>query len=70
VLVRGQRRLSFLTRDAGFYVPEWRHRRYCLIVMHVGQDEVATLVRRNITAAKGSSQAGIATTKCTVMTME
>ncbi len=46
VLLRRQRNIAFFSRDAGFYVPELRHRRYCMVVMNVGQNEVATFVRR------------------------
>lgn len=46
VLLRQQRYITFFTRDTGFYVPELRHRRYCLVVMNVGQNEAATFVRR------------------------
>jgi hypothetical protein len=46
VLLRRQRNIAFFSRDAGFYLPELRHRRYCLAVMNVRQNEVATFVRR------------------------
>ena len=46
VLLRQRRNITFFTRDAGFYLPELRHRRYCLVVMNVGQNEVAAFVRR------------------------
>ncbi|MCX6628402.1 MAG: hypothetical protein NTW28_12325 [Candidatus Solibacter sp.] len=46
VLLRQRRNVTFFTRDAGFYLPEFRHRRCCLVVMSVGQYEVATFVRR------------------------
>ena len=45
-LLLRQRSATFFTRDAGFYTPELRHRRYCLVVTAVGQNEVATFVRR------------------------
>ena len=46
VLLRRQRNPTFFTRDAGFYAPELRHRRYCLVVANVGQNEVAAFIRR------------------------
>lgn len=46
VLLRRQRNPTFFTRDAGFYLPELRHRRYCLVVANVGQSEIAMFVRR------------------------
>jgi predicted nuclease of predicted toxin-antitoxin system len=46
VLLRRQRNIVFFTRDADFYLPELRHPRYCLVVMNVGQNEVAAFVRR------------------------
>ena len=57
VLLRKQRNLSFFTRDAGFYVPGLRHRRYCLIVMNVGQNQVATFVRRFLRHSHFDTQA-------------
>jgi hypothetical protein len=46
VLLRRQRNVTFFTRDVGFYAAELRHHRYCLVVMNIGQNEVATFVRR------------------------
>jgi hypothetical protein len=46
VLLRQQRYATFFTRDKDFYAPDLRHRRYCLVVMNVGQNEAATFVRR------------------------
>jgi hypothetical protein len=46
VFLRRQRKVTFFTRDAGFYQPALRHPRYCMVVMSVGQYEVATFVRR------------------------
>jgi hypothetical protein len=46
VLLRQHRSITFFTRDADFYLPEFRHPRYCLVVMSVGQNEAATFVRR------------------------
>jgi hypothetical protein len=46
VLLRQQHNPTFFTRDAGFYHPDLRHRSYCLVVMSVGQNEVATFIRR------------------------
>jgi hypothetical protein len=46
VLLRQHRNITFFTRDADFYLPKLRHRRYCLVVMSVGQNEAATFVRR------------------------
>ena len=36
----------FFTRDADFYQPTLRHRSQCLVVLSVGQYEVATFIRR------------------------
>jgi hypothetical protein len=46
VLLRQQRNPTFFTRDAGFYDPDLRHRSYCLVLTSVGQNEVATFIRR------------------------
>jgi hypothetical protein len=46
VLLRRHRNPTFFTRDSGFYVPGLRHRSYCLVVTSVGQNEVATFIRR------------------------
>ena len=46
VLLRQQRNPTFFTRDAGFYQRDLRHRGYCLVVTSVGQNEVATFIRR------------------------
>jgi hypothetical protein len=46
ILLRGYRSPTFVTRDAGFYAPELRHPRYCLVVANVGQNEVAAFIRR------------------------
>jgi hypothetical protein len=46
VLMRRRRNITFFTRDAGFYQRGLRHHRYCLVVMNVAQNEVATFVRR------------------------
>jgi len=46
VFLRRQRNITFFTRDAGFYLPQLRHPHYCLVVMNVGQNEVAMFVRR------------------------
>src|SRR5207247_4573554 len=46
VLLSRQRNITFFTRDAGFYLPGLRHRSYCLVVMSVGQNEVAAFIRR------------------------
>jgi hypothetical protein len=46
VLLRRERNTTFFTRDAGFYLPDLRHRSYCLVVMSIGQSEVATFIRR------------------------
>jgi hypothetical protein len=40
-LLRRRRNITFFTRDAGFYQPELRHQRCCLVVMNVGQNEVS-----------------------------
>ena len=46
VLLRKQHSPTFFTRDADFYHPDLRHRSYCLVVTSVGQNEVATFIRR------------------------
>ena len=46
VLLRRHRSVTFFTRDAGFYLPALRHRRYCLVAMNVGQNEIAMFVSR------------------------
>ncbi len=46
VLPRERRNATFFTRDSDFYRAELRHRGYCLVVADVGQNEVATFVRR------------------------
>ena len=46
VLLRQRRNSTFFTRDAGFYRAALRHRRYCLVVTSVGQNEVAAFIRR------------------------
>ena len=37
---------TFFTRDLGFDEPDFAHARYCLVVLAVGQYEVAHFVRR------------------------
>jgi hypothetical protein len=44
--LRRRQSLTFFTRDAGFCQRGLRHHRYCLVVMNVAQNEVATFVRR------------------------
>jgi hypothetical protein len=46
VLLRRHRKITFFTRDADFYLPALRHSSYCLVVLAVGQNEVAAFVRR------------------------
>ena len=46
VLLRQHRDPTFFTRDADFYHSDLRHRSYCLVVTSVGQNEVATFIRR------------------------
>jgi hypothetical protein len=46
VLLREYRNATFFTRDSDFYRPDLRHRSYCPVVADVGQNEVATFVRR------------------------
>jgi hypothetical protein len=41
-----QRRVTFFTRDGGFYLPDLRHQSYCLVVTSISQNEVATFARR------------------------
>jgi hypothetical protein len=40
------RRVTFFTRDGDFYKRSWCHARYCLVVLSVGQADVAVFVRR------------------------
>ena len=40
------RRVTFFTRDLGFYEPTNRARSYCIVCLAVGQQEVALFVRR------------------------
>jgi len=37
---------TFFTRDLGFDAPRFCHARYCLVILAVGQYEVAHFVRR------------------------
>jgi hypothetical protein len=46
VLLRKQLTPTFFTRDAGFYRPNLKHRSYCVVLADVGQNEVATFIRR------------------------
>lgn len=46
VLLREQRNPTFFTRDGGFFHRDLRSRSYCLVVMNVGQNEVAGFIRR------------------------
>jgi hypothetical protein len=45
-LLRQQHDPTFFTRDVGFYDRKLRHRKYCLVLMNVGQNEVASFIRR------------------------
>ena len=45
-LLHSLRRPAFFTRDLGFYDRHLSHSGYCLIVLAVGQYEVASFVRR------------------------
>jgi len=40
------RRATFFTRDLGFYKRQLCHPNYCLVVLDVGQYEVASFIRR------------------------
>lgn len=40
------RSANFFTRDLGFYKRQYCHSNYCLIVLAVGQYEVASFIRR------------------------
>lgn len=57
VLLRGHRNATFFTRDADFYLPALRHRSYCLVVADVGQNEVATFIRRFLRHSDFDTQA-------------
>ena len=46
VRLRGRKGITFFTRDAGFYLAGLRHPAYCLVVLNVAQNDVATFVRR------------------------
>ena len=45
-LLRQQHDATFFTRDVGFYDRKLRHRKYCLGLTNVGQNEVAAFIRR------------------------
>ena len=45
-VLRKPRNSTFFTRDAGFFAPHLRHTAYCIVVASVGQNEVATFIRR------------------------
>lgn len=57
VLLRRQRNPTFFTRDADFYLPTLRHRSHCVVVLSVGQYEVATFIRRFLRHADFDTQA-------------
>ena len=57
VLLRRLRRITFFTRDQGFYNSKLRHQNYCLVVLAVGQYEVAAFVRRFLRHRHFSTQA-------------
>ena len=45
-LLHSLRRPTFFTRDHGFYRPELRHARYCLVYLDIRIDETAAFIRR------------------------
>ena len=57
VALRRLNNATLFTRDVGFYRPEVRHRAYCIVVMKVGQYEVARFVRRFLRHADFNSRA-------------
>jgi hypothetical protein len=57
VILLQQRRVTFFTRDAGFYLPGLRHGNYCLVVLSVAQNEVAAFVRRFLRHSEFDTQA-------------
>jgi hypothetical protein len=46
VELRRLNKATLFTRDVGFYRPGVRHLAYCVVVMKVGQSEVAQFIRR------------------------
>lgn len=46
VLLRQQRNATFFTRDGDFFEPSLRHPGYCLVLVGIGQNEVAAFIWR------------------------
>ena len=57
VRLRGRKDITFFTRDAGFYSASLRHPAYCLVVLSIAQNEVATFVRRFLKHPDSSTNA-------------
>ncbi|MBM4333365.1 MAG: hypothetical protein FJ117_19460 [Deltaproteobacteria bacterium] len=51
------RQATFFTRDLGFYERQLCHPNYCLVVLNVGQYEVASFVRRILRHPKLNAKA-------------
>ena len=52
-----QRRVTFFTRDLGFYKRELCHKQYCLVCMAIEKQEVAHFVRRLLRHKEFNTQA-------------
>ena len=56
-LLLGLRRPTFFTHDAGFFKSGLCHSRYCLVYLHVEQEEAATFLRRLLRHPELNTQA-------------
>ena len=56
-LLHKLRRPTFFTRDLGFFDRNFCHERYCIVCLAVGQDEVASFIRRILRHPEFDSQA-------------
>jgi hypothetical protein len=56
-LLRQGRRLTFFTRDLGFYDRGLCHRRYCVVCLDVRKYETALFIRRTLGQPKLNTQA-------------
>jgi hypothetical protein len=56
-LLHRLRQPSFFTRDLGFFERSLCHRRYCLVCLAVGRDEVAHFVRRFLRHSRFNTRA-------------
>jgi hypothetical protein len=56
-LLHRQRRITFFTRDLGFFDRQLCHGRYCLVCLAVTKEEVATFVRRFLRDERFKTQA-------------